>query len=238
MRIGVVVFPGSNCDRDSARALERAGAHVLMLWHQDATLPLNLDAVILPGGFSYGDHLRAGAMGSVSPIMAGVRRFARAGGPVLGVCNGFQILLEAKLLPGAMLPNHSTRFVCRDATVRATTSRGPWMRGFEAGQVASFPVAHGRGQYTIDEQGLDALWAHEQVLWQYCDPQGQLTPESNPNGSLAHIAGICNAQGNVVGMMPHPERASFEHLGRTDGRAMWSGLAQALEHVLIPGGHP
>lgn len=238
MRIGVVVFPGSNCDRDSARALSRAGAHVMMLWHQDAALPLNLDAVILPGGFSYGDHLRAGAMGAVSPVMDGVRRFAEAGGPVLGICNGFQILLEAGLLPGAMLPNNTARFVCRAAHVRAASARGPWMHGFEQGQVVAFPVAHGRGQYTINEEGLSLLWARNQVLWQYCDAHGQLTPESNPNGSLDHIAGLCNRQGNVVGMMPHPERASFEHLGRTDGCAMWSGLAQALGHVMCAGESP
>ena len=228
MRVGVVVFPGSNCDRDTARALARAGAVVPMLWHQDHRLAPDLDAVILPGGFSFGDHLRAGAMAAVSPIMGAVRDFARAGGPVLGICNGFQILLEAGLLPGAMVPNRSDRFVCRPAHVRAAHARGPWMRAFETGDVVGLPVAHARGQYVLEPEALRQLWQREQVLWQYCQPDGALDPAANPNGSVDHIAGICNLGGNVVGMMPHPERASFEHLGRTDGALIWDGLARAV----------
>ncbi len=218
MRVGVVVFPGSTCDRDCLQALRQVGAQAEEVWHTERDLR-GLDAVILPGGFSYGDYLRAGAVAARCPVMEAVRSFARAGGAVLGICNGFQILLEAGLLPGAMVRNRCGRFVCRDVYVRVESVRTPVTWTLRSGQVLRLPVAHGEGCY-IPPAGLDP----RQVVFRYCDASGRLRPSANPNGSVAHIAGVCNAAGNVVGMMPHPERATDALLGSADGVPLLEGL--------------
>jgi len=216
MQFGVVVFPGSNCDRDMYDTLGRElGFQVRMLWHKDRGLGgFNTgDCVVLPGGFSFGDYLRCGAIARFSPLMQSVVEFARAGGKVLGVCNGFQILCEAGLLPGVLLANAGKQFVCKNI----------YMKGAD-GKPLCVPVAHGEGRYYADEATLDALEAGGQVLYRYCDEAGRVTPASNPNGALRNIAGICNASRNVFGMMPHPERASCEALGNTDGKEVFRHL--------------
>ncbi|MDR7517631.1 MAG: phosphoribosylformylglycinamidine synthase subunit PurQ [Armatimonadota bacterium] len=218
MRVGVVVFPGSTCDRDCLQVLRQMGASAEEVWHEERELR-GLDAVILPGGFSYGDYLRAGAVAARSPVMEAVRSFARSGGAVLGICNGFQILLEAGLLPGALVRNRGGRFVCQTVWVRVESSRTPATRALQPGQVLRLPVAHGDGRY-IPPRGLDP----RQVVFRYCDEAGRLRRSANPNGSSGHIAGVCNAAGNVVGMMPHPERAADPLLGSADGLRVLAGL--------------
>jgi phosphoribosylformylglycinamidine synthase subunit PurQ / glutaminase len=219
MRIGVVVFPGSNCDHDAWYAfshnLGRPGEFV---WHDSTSLG-DVDAVVLPGGFSYGDYLRCGAIAKFSPVMTAVKRFAAEGGPVLGVCNGFQILVEAGLLPGALLRNGDLKFVCRDVTLRVETTGSPFTCGAQQGQLLCMPVAHGEGRYFADERTLDLLDAEDRVALRYVD---------NPNGSLRDIAGILNEKRNVMGMMPHPERAADPLLGSTDGRAILESLVRSL----------
>lgn len=207
MRIGVVVFPGSNCDRDALYAVERVGAEPVALWHAERTLK-GSDAVILPGGFSYGDYLRPGAIARFAPVMQSVERFAREGGPVLGVCNGFQVLCEAHLLPGALLRNDALRFVCRRVRVRVERTDTPWTSGCGAGEELVLPVAHNDGCYFADGGTLDALEEEGRVVLRYLE---------NPNGSVNDIAGVCNEGRNVVGVMPHPERASDPLLGSEDG---------------------
>ncbi len=227
MKTGVVVFPGSNCDHD----VYHVSKHVLdletrFLWHQDANLR-DLDMVVLPGGFSYGDYLRAGSMAALSPLMDAVRSHAEAGGLVLGICNGFQVLLEMGLLPGAMRRNRDLRFLCQDVHVRVERDDLPFTRGYEVGQVLRLPIAHAEGNYEDSEAKLDALEANGQVVFRYCAADGTVDPsdpETNPNGSARAIAGIVNERGNVLGMMPHPERASEELLGNTDGLALFSGV--------------
>lgn len=223
MKFGVVVFPGSNCDRDMQDALGTdLGQEVRMLWHKDRDLDgfTTDDCIILPGGFSYGDYLRCGAIARFSPMMQGVIEFARKGGKVFGVCNGFQILCESHLLPGALLRNARQQFVCKNVFITP-----------DGEQVYKIPVAHGEGRYYADEKTLDELEASGQVIYYYCDEKGSITPQANPNGSARHIAGICNAGRNVFGMMPHPERACSAILGNTDGRAIIKNLLMARQLV-------
>jgi len=227
-RIGVLVFPGSNCDRDCHHAVTQVmGATAEFIWHKEAALP-PLDAVIIPGGFSYGDYLRTGAIARFSPVMAAVTSFAEAGGLVLGICNGFQILLEAGLLPGAMLRNQSLSFICRDIHVRVENTGTLFTGRCKPGQVLTLPIAHGEGNYYTDQSALSKLKAKNQVVFRYCTKEGAVTPEANPNGSLDHIAGITNAAGNVLGLMPHPERSAEALLGHEDGRLILLSLLDSI----------
>ena len=228
MKFGVVVFPGSNCDEDCVYVLKDVlKQDVVTLWHQDSKLH-GCDCVVLPGGFSYGDYLRTGAVARFSPIMRSVGELAKDGGLVIGICNGFQILLEAGLLPGAMLRNTSLRFICKFVTLRVERTDTPFTNRFRTGQVIRLPIAHNEGNYTADAKTLRQLAASQQVLFRYCDDDGQLTPAANPNGSMNAIAGICNAAGNVMGLMPHPERASEPELGSVDGRLVFESILSAL----------
>ena len=229
MRAGVVVFPGSNCDRDCVHVLRGVlGQDVAEVWHGETALE-GLDAVILPGGFAYGDYLRAGAVAATSPIMPAVRAFAQAGGPVLGICNGFQVLLEAGLLPGAMLRNHVQKFQCRPVHIRVESTRTPFTRALREGQVLRLPIAHGEGNYYAPPALLATIQDSEQVVFRYCAPDGRVVPEANPNGSLNNIAGVCSPGGNVLGLMPHPERASEAILGSEDGRLIFESLIAFAE---------
>lgn len=226
MRFGIVVFPGSNCDRDCYHVVERVlGEQAEWVWHKDRELP-DLDCVVLPGGFSYGDYLRCGAIAKMSPVMDAVREFAADGGAVVGICNGFQVLLECELLPGAMIRNTSLKFVCKDTHLRCVTDRSAITTGIDVGEVVKMPVAHAEGNYYIDEAGLGELFENDQVVFQYCDADGDVRPEVNPNGSLRNIAGICNDDGNVVGLMPHPERASESILGNSDGLELFKAAVR------------
>jgi len=228
MKFGVVVFPGSNCDHDAFHAV--AGVlekPVEFIWHQSENLS-GFDAVILPGGFSYGDYLRTGAIARFSPVMRAVEKFARAGGLVLGICNGFQILCEAGLLPGALMRNTGLRFICRHVHIRVETTATPFTCAAQAGQVLRVPIAHADGNYVCDDAMLADLKRHDQIVFRYCAPGGSLDPAANPNGSLDAIAGICNRRRNVMGLMPHPERAVEAALGSTDGQIVFRSLAAAL----------
>lgn len=228
VRFGVVVFPGSNCDTDSYEAVRSfTGAEASYLWHKDMELD-GLDCVILPGGFSYGDYLRCGAIARFSPIMAAVKRFADEGGLVIGICNGFQILLEAGMLPGAMHQNEGLKFVCRLVNLRVENNVTPFTTGYERGQVVKIPVAHHEGNYFIDEAGLADLEANGQIVVRYCEENGEITAPSNPNGSLDNIAGVCNKDRNVFGLMPHPERVCDEIVGGTDGRSVFESIIRAV----------
>jgi phosphoribosylformylglycinamidine synthase I len=220
MRFGVVVFPGSNCDRDCGEVLSLLGAEVEYVWHRESNVS-GLDGLVIPGGFSYGDYLRCGAVAKISPVMDAVRTFAAQGRPVIGICNGFQILLESGLLPGAMLRNTSLTFQCKTVDLRVETARTPFTRDLSVGQLIRLPIANAEGNYTIDSDGLLSLEDNDQVVLRYVDASGAATDQGNPNGSLGNIAGISNIRGNVVGMMPHPERASEAILGNTDGRAFF-----------------
>ena len=229
MRAGVVVFPGSNCDRDCVHVLRGVlGQDVVEVWHGETALE-GLDAVILPGGFAYGDYLRAGAVAATSPIMRAVRAFAQAGGPVLGICNGFQVLLEAGLLPGAMLRNHALQFRCKPVHIRVESTRTPFTRALREGQVLRLPIAHGEGNYYAPPALLATIQDGDQVVFRYCDPDGRAVPEANPNGSLNNIAGVCSPGGNVLGLMPHPERASEAILDSEDGRLIFESLIVFVE---------
>jgi phosphoribosylformylglycinamidine synthase I len=229
VRIGVVVFPGSNCDRDALHALDLAGAEPVELWHEQATLE-GVAAVVLPGGFAYGDYLRAGVIARFSPVMRAVSAFAEAGGLVLGICNGFQVLAESGLVPGALLRNRDLRFVCREVSIVPTRLDGPFTRAVPDGRPLRMPVAHGEGCYYADEATLDALERDGQVLFRYARPDGTAAEPgdpANPNGSLRAIAGITNRAGNVAGLMPHPERASETILGSDDGMLLIRSLVDA-----------
>ena len=229
MNIDVVVFPDSNCNHDCAHVVKDVLGHdVTMVWHKEASLA-GLDAIILPGGFSYGDYLRTGAIARFSPVMQAVKQFAGDGGLVLGICNGFQILLEAGLLPGAMLRNRSLHFVCKDVPVRVENAATPFTSLFKPGQILRIPVAHADGNYYTDPVTLAGLQANAQVAFRYCTADGKVVPEASPNGSLDNIAGICNVGGNVLGMMPHPERCVEALLGRDDGRALFQSMIMSLE---------
>ena len=217
MKFGVVVFPGSNCDRDMQEALQNdLNQEVIMLWHKDKDISMfsSEDCIILPGGFSYGDYLRCGAIARFSPMMQSVIRFAEKGGRVLGVCNGFQILCEAKLLPGILLRNVNQQFLCKNI----------YLTGLGTDKALKIPIAHGEGRYFAEDALLDEMETNGQVIYRYCDSTGDVTPESNHNGSIRNIAGISNREGNVFGMMPHPERASNPALGNTDGHVILNAL--------------
>lgn len=228
MRFGVVVFPGSNCDYDAYWV----GKEVLQqdtkfLWHRDKSLN-SCDCVILPGGFSYGDYLRTGAIARFSPIMKSVINFAKEGGLVIGICNGFQILLEAGLLPGAMLRNKDLRFICKYLYLKIENENTPFTCFCKKGQALKVPIAHGDGNYYISDEGLDELKRNNQIVLRYCDFQGKITDKANPNGSKYNIAGICNRERNVLGMMPHPERCSEEILGSQDGISIFKSIIQTF----------
>ncbi len=227
-RVGVVTFPGSLDDRDALRAVRLMGGQGVPLWHADPDLA-DVDAVILPGGFSYGDYLRAGAIARFAPIMREVARFAAAGGPVLGICNGFQVLCEAGLLPGALVRNRSLRFVCRIVQVRVETSASVVTADLVPGEVLRMPVKHGEGRFVAAERELARLEGEGLVVFRYCGPQGELGDEHNPNGSARHIAGVRNPAGNVVGLMPHPEHAVDPDVGPVGGQPL---LASLLERAL------
>ena len=224
MKFGVVVFPGSNCDQDIIYTLQHIlKQDVASLWHKDPDLQ-NSDFIILPGGFSYGDYLRSGAIARFSPIMQEVIRFADKGGKVLGICNGFQILCEAGLVPGTLRHNHSRKFICNNAYLRTETSNSVLTAQIPEGKVLKVPVAHGEGNYFISEEGLKDLEDGDQVLFRYADVAGNVNSETNINGSISNIAGVCNAQRNVFGMMPHPERAADPILGNQDGLAIFESI--------------
>ena len=228
MRFGIVVFPGSNCDHDCYHVAKHVvGCDASYLWHKETELPA-LDCVIIPGGFSYGDYLRAGAIARVSPIMGAISRFAADGGLVIGICNGFQVLLEAGLLPGAMRRNDSLRFVCQHQRLRVDNVDTPFTHGYRKGQVVTIPIAHAEGNYYADPETIAGLEEDHCVVFRYCDGDGRPSAAANPNGSLANIAGICNRAGNVLGMMPHPERAAEAVLGSTDGLPLFESLIRAV----------
>jgi len=228
VQAAVIVFPGSNCDRDVALALAASmGRPPLMVWHRETELP-KVDLAVLPGGFSYGDYLRCGAMAAHSPVMRAVVARAKAGMAVLGICNGFQMLVETELLPGALLRNAGLRFVCRDVHLRVETSESPFARGYNAGSLVRFPVAHGEGNYFADQATLDRPEGEGRVAFRYVGPDGETSDTANPNGSARNIAGVYSADRRVLGLMPHPERLADPLLGGVDGRAMFDGLVEAL----------
>jgi len=231
MKFGVVVFPGSNCDHDAYHVISKViGQPVDFIWHHQTSLT-GYDVVILPGGFSYGDYLRPGAIARFSPIMQVVKPFAASGGLVLGICNGFQILCESGLLPGALMRNRTLKFMCQFVHLRVESTDTPFTHLYEVGQVLQIPIAHADGNYYCDAETLDELQRENRIIFRYCDRQGHLTDDANPNGSLDNIAGICNRERNVLGLMPHPERASEEILGSSDGRTLFHSLAMALAEL-------
>ena len=228
MKFAVIVFPGSNCDHDAAHAATHVlGQQAELVWHKDTSLG-GADVVILPGGFAHGDYLRTGAMARFSPIMPEIKAFAAAGGPVLGICNGFQILLESGLLPGAMLRNKGLKYRCEHIHVRIEQTDTPFSRGGSVGQVLRIPIGHGEGNYYAPPDVLAGLEANRQVIFRYATAEGVINEAANPNGSLNNIAGICNEARNVVGMMPHPERACEPALGGTDGLVVLESIVKAM----------
>jgi phosphoribosylformylglycinamidine synthase subunit PurQ / glutaminase len=229
MKFGVVVFPGSNCDHDAYHVVSKhVGQPVDFVWHKETDLS-GYDALLIPGGFSYGDYLRAGALARFSPVMEAVRNFAAEGKFVFGICNGFQILCEAGLLPGALIRNENLHFVCRHVRVRVENSGTPYTSELDTGEILSLPIAHAEGNYVCDEQTLDELEANGQIVFRYCDEDGEITKAANPNGAGSNIAGISNVDRNVLGMMPHPERACEELLGSNDGLGIFRSLNRAIE---------
>jgi phosphoribosylformylglycinamidine synthase subunit PurQ / glutaminase len=232
MRSAVVVFPGINRERDMARALQLiSGSTPAMVWHADTELPRSTDLVVIPGGFSYGDYLRCGAIAGRSPIMDAVRAHANNGGLVLGVCNGFQILCESGLLPGVLMRNAGLKFICKDVYLRVERSDTPFSRGYNAGQVIRVPIAHGEGNYVADAETIEQLESEGRVLYRYVAPNGTLDPHWNVNGATHAIAGIINERGNVFGMMPHPENHVEAVMGCTDGRGLFAGLVEHLANA-------
>ncbi len=227
LKFGIVVFPGSNCDHDAYYACRKImGQEAVFLWHKDADLK-GADVVILPGGFSFGDYLRCGAIARFSPIMREVIRFAGEGGTVVGICNGFQILVEAGLLPGVLLRNASLRFVCKYVQLRVENASTRFSNACQPGEVLSIPIAHGDGNYFTDPDTLDMLEATNRIVFRYCDRDGNTTDEANPNGSMRNIAGIINVEGNVLGLMPHPERAVDPLLGHRDGQKVFQSMIRS-----------
>ncbi|MBL1174838.1 phosphoribosylformylglycinamidine synthase subunit PurQ [Pantanalinema sp. GBBB05] len=228
VKFGVIVFPGSNCDRDVAYVTQTLlHQPTRMVWHEDSDLS-DLDVVIVPGGFSYGDYLRCGAIARFSPAMRATIAHANQGKLVLGICNGFQVLTEAGLLPGALVRNRDLHFICDRVPLKVERNDLVWTQQYQAGAVITLPIAHGEGSYYADAETLAELEANRQILFRYCAPDGTTEAQSNPNGSLNQIAGICNRQGNVLGMMPHPERAADPQLGNTDGMKLFQGLLSAI----------
>ena len=226
--VGILVFPGSNCDHDAYYAFKSVlGLETRFIWHKETDLG-GVDLILVPGGFSYGDYLRSGAIARFSPVMQEVIKFAEKGGPVVGICNGFQILLEAGLLPGAMLHNKDLRFICKNVHIRLETTNTPFTSSLQKGAVFEIPISHGEGNYTIDPAGLEELKEHDQIVFRYCTAGGEITAAANVNGSVDSIAGICNRGRNVMAMMPHPERAAEEILGNADGKQILEAIAEKL----------
>lgn len=231
MKFGIVILPGSNCDHDAMHVTSDVlGADAEFLWHKDTDLQ-GSDCVIIPGGFAYGDYLRAGALAKFAPIMEPIRRHAAKGGLVLGICNGFQVLTEVGLLPGALMRNAHLRFLSRDIRLRTEETDTPFTSELTRGQIVRMPIAHGEGNYYADEATLDALERNRQVVFRYCDEEGRLTADANPNGSARSIAGICNESRNVLGLMPHPERCAEAILGNVDGLLIFKSIANSLARV-------
>jgi phosphoribosylformylglycinamidine synthase len=231
LRFGIVIFPGSNCDHDVYHVAKHVLGHeASFLWHKRSSLG-GIDCVVLPGGFAHGDYLRGGAIARFSPIMKAVEEFAERGGLVFGICNGFQVLAEAGLLPGALVRNARLRYICRDLYVRAERQDTPFTARIKQGTVLKIPVGHGEGCYFAPESVLKDLEESRQVVFRYCDAGGQVTAEANPNGSLRAIAGVCNARGNVLGMMPHPDRCAEEILGNDQGRRIFDSIIHTWEHA-------
>ena len=231
MKFGVVVFPGSNCDHDTYHVISKViGQPVDFIWHRQSTVS-DYDAIILPGGFSYGDYLRTGAIARFSPVMGAVKEFASRGGLVLGICNGFQILCEAGMLPGALMRNSNLKFICEHVNIRVESTDTPFTSSCRRGQVLSVPIAHGDGNYFCDPSTLEELQREDRIIFRYSDPAGSMTDDANPNGSMDNIAGITNRERNVLGLMPHPERASEELLGSNDGRIIFYSLADTLAEL-------
>jgi len=234
VNIGIIVFPGSNCDRDCAYVLsEVMGQTAHFIWHQETSVN-GMDAIILPGGFSYGDYLRTGAIARFSPIMDAIAEFAGRGGMVLGICNGFQMLLELGILPGAMLRNRDLSFICEDRYIRVENADTPFTNQCKPGQILRLPIAHAEGNYYTNPVTLSALQANAQIVFRYCDREGQVTSQANPNGSLDNIAGIRNPAGNVLGLMPHPERGAEHLLNNEDGVCLFRSMISALEKHKTP----
>ncbi|MEO0886179.1 MAG: phosphoribosylformylglycinamidine synthase subunit PurQ [Cyanobacteria bacterium J06648_10] len=228
MKFGVIVFPGANCDRDIAYVLrDLLGQPTKMIWHEDSDLS-DIDVVVVPGGFSYGDYLRCGAIAQFSPAMRATADHAKSGKQVMGICNGFQVLTEMGLLPGALVRNRDLHFVCDRLPMIVERNTLPWTQCYQSGQVITLPIAHGEGCYFAEPDTIKALEDNNQVLFRYCDANGNVTQEANPNGSVNNIAGICNKAGNVLGMMPHPERAADKALGNIDGLALFEGLLRSV----------
>ncbi len=224
MKFGIVVFPGSNCDLDAYHMVKDVmGEEAVYLWHKEADLK-GSDCVILPGGFSYGDYLRCGAIARFSPVMESIVGFAACGGLVMGICNGFQVLLEAGLLPGALYRNNHLQFRCQFTTLRVENIQTPFTQDCREGEILNIPIAHGEGNYYVDDSTLEELNKENQIIFRYVSPEGDAFPEANPNGSIDNIAGICNRERNVLGMMPHPERAGETILGSQDGKKIFSSL--------------
>lgn len=228
MKFGVVIFPGSNCDYDAFYVLKHIlKVDTVFLFHKDTDLQ-NCDVVILPGGFSFGDYLRTGAIAKFSPIMKEVIKFALNGGYVLGICNGFQILCESELLPGVLMMNTTLKFQCFDVNLKVINNKTPFTNKYHQNEIVSMPIAHGEGNYFIDEDGLKSLYDNDQIILKYCDKEGNFSMDANPNGSVDNIAGICNKSKNVFGLMPHPERCSEQILGNTDGLRIFQSLLNNL----------
>jgi phosphoribosylformylglycinamidine synthase I len=231
MKFAIVVLPGSNCDHDALHVTKDVlGEEAELLWHKETDLH-GADCVIVPGGFAYGDYLRAGALAKFAPVMEPIRRHSANGGLVLGICNGFQVLTEAGLLPGALMRNEHLRFVSRDVCLRTEQTTTPFTSELASGQVLRVPIAHGEGNYFADDDVLDDLERNDQIVFRYCDAEGRVTRESNPNGSARNIAGICNRGRNVLGLMPHPERCSEPLLGNTDGLAIFKSIVASMAKV-------
>jgi phosphoribosylformylglycinamidine synthase I len=225
MKASVIVFPGSNCDRDVRVALEKFQIPTTMVWHQETSLP-KCDLIVLPGGFSYGDYLRCGSMASKSKVMNDVIKFANNGGYVFGICNGFQILTETGLLPGALLRNYKLKFICKDVFIKTTNNKTPFTNKINEKKILTIPIAHNEGNYFASKEEVNDLNENNQIVFQYCDLKGNVSEQSNPNGSILNIAGIINKKKNVLGMMPHPERVIDQILGGTDGQEIFKSLLQ------------
>ncbi len=226
MKAAVVVFPGSNCDSDCHYALKESGFKPSYVWHKETELP-KVDLIVLPGGFSYGDYLRTGALAQFSPIMKSVKDFADKGGSVIGICNGFQVLLETGLLPGAMLRNRDLQFICKHVYLKVANNQTRFTSEYEAGQILSIPIAHGEGNYFADEETLKVLDGEGRIAFQYVNESGEMNDSTNPNGSQMNIAGIFNKEKNILGMMPHPERAMEDLLGSEDGQGVWNSIIKS-----------
>lgn len=224
MKSAVITFPGSNCDRDAVDALQKIGSKVQRIWHQDSNLDNDLDLIVVPGGFSYGDYLRSGAMAAISPVMNEVKRLSERGTKVLGICNGFQILTEAGLLPGVLTRNQKMKFICRTVNLRVENNSSPFTKKYSKGQVIRIPIAHMDGNYYADSATLKMLEDTDSIAFRYVNENGNLTDEANPNGSALSIAGVFNSNKNVLGMMPHPERAADVQNGSVDGLALFNSL--------------